>query len=82
MIQTAGNNAVRRRSVLRYAFLVIALAAVFLASCSSDLPQSSLNPKSVEAESIDKLWDFIIWLGKGVYVGGGSALAFAIGRVR
>ena len=82
VIQTAGNNAVRRRSVLRYAFLAMALAAVFLASCSSDLPQSSLNPKSVEAESLDKLWDFIFWLGIGVFVVVGSALAFAIVRFR
>jgi cytochrome c oxidase subunit 2 len=80
--QTAGNDAVRRRSMIRITFLVVALAAVLLASCSSDLPQSSLNPRSVEAESIDKLWDFIFWLGTAVFIVVGGALGYAIIRFR
>lgn len=68
--------------MIRITFLVIALAAVLLASCSSDLPQSSLNPRSVEAESIDQLWDFIFVLGTVVFVVVGGALAYAIVRFR
>ncbi|MGB5432024.1 MAG: cytochrome c oxidase subunit II [Acidimicrobiia bacterium] len=82
MIHSVGNDAVRRRSVIRITFLVVALAAVVLASCSSDLPQSSLNPRSVEAESIDRLWDFVFWLGIAVFVVVGGALAYAVIRFR
>jgi cytochrome c oxidase subunit 2 len=80
--QSAGNDAVRRRSIVRITFLVVALAAVLLASCSSDLPQSSLNPRSAEAESIDKLWDFILFLGTAVFIVVGGALAYALIRFR
>jgi len=80
--KAAGNDAVRRRSMIRITFLVVALAAVLLASCSSDLPQSSLNPRSAEAESIDKLWDFILLLGTAVFIVVGGALAYAIIRFR
>jgi len=78
----AGNDAARRRLLLRITIVVIAVGALFLASCSSTLPQSSLNPRSVEAESIDKLWDFIFWLGTAVFVIVGGALVYAIVRFR
>ncbi|MCP3859567.1 MAG: cytochrome c oxidase subunit II, partial [Phycisphaeraceae bacterium] len=68
--------------MIRITFLVVAVAAVLLASCSSDLPQSSLNPRSVEAQSIDRLWDFIFWLGIGVFVVVGGALVYAVVRFR
>ena len=80
--KTAGNDAARRRLLLSITIVVIAVGALFLASCSSTLPQSSLNPRSVEAESIDKLWDFIFWLGTAVFVIVGGALVYAIVRFR
>jgi cytochrome c oxidase subunit 2 len=79
--RSAENDAVRRRSVPRTAFVVIGLT-VLLASCSSDLPQSSLNPQSLEAESIDRLWTLILALGTVVFVVVGGALLYTIIRFR
>ncbi len=82
MNNTVGNDDARRRLLLRIAIVVVAFGALFLASCSSDLPQSSLNPRSAEAESIDRLWNFILVLGTVVFVIVGGALAYAVIRFR
>jgi len=80
--KTAGNDDARRRLLLRIALIATVFGALFLASCSSNLPQSSLNPRSAEAESIDQLWDFILVLGTVVFVIVGGALAYAVVRFR
>ncbi|MGB9358694.1 MAG: cytochrome c oxidase subunit II [Acidimicrobiia bacterium] len=82
MNKTAGNDDARRRLLLRIALVAVAFGALLLASCSSNLPQSSLNPRSTEAESIDQLWDFILVLGTVVFVVVGGALAYAVVRFR
>ena len=64
------------------AVLAMAIGGVLLASCSSDLPQSSLNPQSVEAEQIDRLWDLVFWIGFAVFVVVEAALIYAIVRFR
>jgi cytochrome c oxidase subunit II len=81
--QSVGNDAARRRrSLWRVAALAGAFSALFLASCSSDLPQSSLNPQSIEAEQIDQLWNLVFWIGFGVFVVVEAALIYAIIRFR
>ena len=52
------------------------------ASCSSDLPQSSLNPRSAEAEQIDQLWSLIFWMSVAVFVVVEAALVYAMIRFR
>lgn len=80
--QSVRKDAARRRSVGYVGVAAVALGALFLASCSSDLPQSSLNPQSVEAEQIDRLWDLVFWIGFGVFVVVEAALIYAIVRFR
>ncbi len=70
----------RRRSLTRT--LSVVPAAVLLAACSSTLPQSSLNPKSVEARQIDDLWILVLVLATIVFVIVEAALVFAIFRFR
>ncbi len=55
----------RRRSLI--VVLLVVTAAVVLAACSSDLPQSALNPKSAEAEQIDDLWNLVLVLAAIVF---------------
>ena len=58
--------------------ILVALLALFLASCSSTLPQSSLNPKSTEARQIDELWTLVLVLATAVFVVVELALVAAI----
>ncbi len=58
--------------------VAVALLALALASCASDLPQSALNPKSTEAQEIDNLWELVFGLAAGVFVVVEFALVVAI----
>jgi cytochrome c oxidase subunit II len=60
MLSTGG----RRRALLTAAITVLALV---LGSCSSDLPQSALNPKSAETQQIDDLWILVFTLAAIVF---------------
>ena len=51
---------------------------MILASCASDLPQSSLNPKSAEALQIDELWRLVLYLAIAVFIVVEVALVVAI----
>jgi cytochrome c oxidase subunit 2 len=68
----------RRRLVSLFAVAT----ALLLAACSSDLPQSSLNPKSAEARQIDDLWTLVLYLAIGVFVVVELALVYVIFRFR
>ena len=48
--------------------LLVIAGALLLAACSSDLPQSSLNPKSAEAAEIDDLWTLVLYLAIAVFI--------------
>lgn len=58
----------RRHWSRRSLAAVAALPALALAACSSELPQSSLNPASDEAESIDRLWILVLTLATVIFV--------------
>jgi len=59
--------------------LVVLVLALLLAACAtSDLPQSSLNPKSAEAQQIDELWRLVLYLAIAVFVVVEAALVIAI----
>ena len=62
--------------------LLTVATALLLAACSSDLPQSSLNPKSAEAQQIDDLWTLVLYLAIGVFVVVELALVYVIFRFR
>ena len=68
--------------MLRIAIPILVFGALFAASCSSDLPQSSLNPRSVEAGQIDQLWSLVLWISVAVFVVVETALVYAIVRFR
>lgn len=69
-----------RRSAVRLVLLVV--AAVALASCSSVLPQSSLNPKSVETQKIDELWRLVLGIATFIFVAVQLALVVSIVKWR
>jgi cytochrome c oxidase subunit 2 len=76
-------TAVRRRSRRRYlSTLAVVAAALVLASCSSDLPQSSLNPQSTEASDIDGLWVLTLVIMTVIFVAVEAALVYSIIRFR
>lgn len=75
------NGRSRRRSLLR-TLIVGVSTAVFLAACSSDLPQSSLNPKSEEARQIDALWILVLILASIILILVMAALIFSLVRFR
>ncbi len=60
---------------------IVALGLV-LASCSSNLPQSSLNPKSVEAQKIDGLWILVFSIATVIFFAVQIALIVSIVRWR
>ena len=62
--------------------IVVAISALLLASCASDLPQSSLNPQSAEAQAIDTLWRLVLVLAIAVFVVVEAALVYATFRFR
>ena len=61
---------------------VVAISTLLIASCSSTLPQSSLNPKSVEAQQIDDLWILVLVLATAVFIVVEAVLVYAIFRYR
>ena len=69
----------RRRLLLA---AVVTISTLFVASCSSTDPQSSLNPKSVEAQQIDDLWILVLVIASVVFVVVEGVLVFAIFRFR
>lgn len=76
-------NAARRRSRRRYVSVFAGVAtALLLASCSSDLPQSSLNPQSTEASEIDGLWILTLVIMTVIFVAVEAALIYSIVRFR
>ncbi len=81
MQRPVANGGGRRRRWLTRTLSVVP-AAVLFAACSSTLPQSSLNPKSVEARQIDDLWILVLVLATIVFVIVEAALVFAIFRFR
>jgi cytochrome c oxidase subunit II len=62
--------------------VAVALLALILAACGSDLPQSSLNPKSAEAQDIFSLWKLVFGLAAAVFVVVELALVVALIRFR
>jgi cytochrome c oxidase subunit II len=54
-----------RRRAVRTAMVTVSV--LVLASCSSDLPQSALNPKSTETHQIDDLWLLVFTLAAVVF---------------
>ena len=76
-------TAVPRRSRRRYlSTLAVVIAVLVLASCSSDLPQSSLNPQSSEASDIDGLWLLVLVIMTVIFVVVEAALIYSIIRFR
>jgi len=72
-----------RRPALGFVVLgTLVAAALVLAGCGSDLPQSSLNTQSVEAEQIDQLWELVFWIATAVFVIVEAALVVSIIRFR
>ena len=69
----------RRRLLL---VAVVAISTLLVASCSSTDPQSSLNPKSLEAQQIDDLWILVLVLGIVVFVVVEGVLVVAMFRFR
>jgi cytochrome c oxidase subunit 2 len=61
---------------------VVAISTLLVASCSSTDPQSSLNPKSLEAQQIDDLWILVLVLAVVVFVVVEGVLVVAIFRFR
>jgi len=61
---------------------VVTILTLLVASCSSTLPQSSLNPKSVEAQQIDDLWILVLVIAVIVFVVVEGLLVIAIFRFR
>ena len=68
--------------MLRIAIPLLVFGGLFAASCSSNLPQSSLNPKSVEAGQIHQLWNLVFGISIAVFVVVEAALVYAIIRFR
>jgi len=62
--------------------VVVVALSLILAGCGSDLPQSSLNPKSAEALQIDQLWRLVLYLAIAVFIVVEVALVVAIFRFR
>jgi cytochrome c oxidase subunit II len=71
-----------RRSYLRIVIPVLAVLGLLVASCSSTLPQSSLNPKGAEAQQIDDLWRLVLGLATFVFVVVNAALIIVMVRFR
>jgi cytochrome c oxidase subunit 2 len=70
------------RSLYRWSLLALAVAAVTLAACNENYPQSTLAPASDFARAIDDLLDKIVWWGLLVFVLVEGLLLFAIFRFR
>lgn len=68
-----------RSRTLKLAALLATLG-LLVASCASDLPQSSLNPKADEAQSIDQLWILVLTAATIVFVL--VMVAFVIALIR
>lgn len=58
------------------------LLLLFLAGCSGDYPQNSLQPRSDFAQATDVLFDGIFWLAVGVFVVVEALLLWTIFRYR
>ena len=56
--------------------------SLVVAACGSDLPQSSLNPKAVEAEKIDQLWLLVFWAATVIFVAVMTAMTISLIRFR
>ena len=68
-------------------WLIIVLATIAtvvftVAVWPSNTPQSSLNPKSVEAVKIDQLWNLVFWIATVIYFVVEEALVVSIVKWR
>ena len=63
-------------------FGFVALAALALAACAGEYPNTTFEPKSELARSIDFLWDRLLLLGTIVFVLVELALIYVIFRYR
>jgi cytochrome c oxidase subunit 2 len=73
-----GNS--RLRQLTSFGF--VALAALALAACAGEYPNTTFEPKSEFARSIDFLWDRLLLLGTIVFVLVELALIYVIFRYR
>jgi cytochrome c oxidase subunit 2 len=60
----------------------LAVGALVMAGCGSDLPQSSLNPGSTNARTIDDLYRLVLIIATVIFVGVQTALIVAVVRFR
>lgn len=67
---------------LRRPRIVAAAVAVTATACSSTLPQSSLNPRSSEAQAIDGLWSLVFAIAVVIFILVEAALVVAMIRFR
>lgn len=70
------------RSRLSHLGPTVLVFSLVVAACGSDLPQSSLNPKAVEAEKIDQLWLLVFWAATVIFVAVMTAMTISLIRFR
>ncbi len=73
-----GNSRLRQLAT----FGLVALAVLALGACAAEYPNTTFQPKSEFARSIDFLWDRLLLLGTIVFVLVEAALIFVIFRYR
>lgn len=73
----------RRSSLLRIGLLGVGwLLSLVLSACSSDLPQSTLNPKTENALAVYRLFEPIFWTAVVVFVIVEALLIYSVFRFR
>ena len=74
---------VRRSPAVRFVFLFLSiLFSLALSACSSDLPQTTLEPKSFNAAEIQHLFEPIFWAAAAVFIVVEALLVYSAFRFR